>query len=104
MPTFSTDDLRLLSRLARLELTVEEEERFAVQLSSVVAYVDQLAIVDTSSVGEVRGVSGLSNVLAADLPRPEGDPLHVTRESLLAQVPQHRNGLIRVRAVLAEGV
>ena len=102
MSSLSTDDVRTLSRLARLKLTPEEESRFATQLSSVVSYVDQLSAADTSLSGQLRGVSGLSNVLAADHPRSSTDPLTVSREALLASVPQQAGGLIRVRAVLAE--
>ena len=103
MPSLSTDDIRSLSRLARLQLTADEEGRFARQLSTVVEYVEQLAAADTAGPGELRGVSGLSNVLAADLPRAAHDPLSVSRDALLRQVPKHQNGLIRVRAVLTEG-
>lgn len=103
MPTISTDDIKRLSRLARLDLTAEEEERFAGQLSSVVDYVEQLSKLDTSAVKQVRGVSGLSNVLGADVEREAHDLLAVPSSDLLGGVPVVRQGAIRVRAVLTEG-
>ena len=38
----TTDEVRKIASLARLRLTPEEEERFAVQLGQIVGYIDQL--------------------------------------------------------------
>lgn len=104
MPTLSSDDIRSLSRLARLQLTPDEEQSFAGQLSEIVNYVDQLSHVNTSTVGQLAGVTGLRNILASDTARSDTDPLAVDRERLLAGVPRIHNGLIQVRAVLVQSL
>ncbi|HVS16284.1 MAG TPA: Asp-tRNA(Asn)/Glu-tRNA(Gln) amidotransferase subunit GatC [Thermoanaerobaculia bacterium] len=38
----SVEEIRKIARLARLELTPEEESRYAAQLAEVVTYIDQL--------------------------------------------------------------
>lgn len=104
MSQLSSADIQHLGRLARLNLTHEEQERFAPQLSSVVAYIDQLAAVDTSSITQVRGVTGMHNVLAADEVRSTTDPAHIDRDDLLKGAPLSHNHLFLVRAVLGDEV
>jgi aspartyl-tRNA(Asn)/glutamyl-tRNA(Gln) amidotransferase subunit C len=102
MSEITSQDVDRLGGLARLELTAEEIERFAGQLSSVVGYVEQLTALDTSNAKSRNGVTGTSNLLATDMPRQPGDAADVPRADLLTAVPAHRNGLIQVRAVLGE--
>jgi len=102
MSTISSDDVSHLARLSRLNLTEEESGRFAGQLSSVVAYVEQLSGVDVRGMEAQHGVTGLVNVLAEDAIRTSDDPLAVSRESLLAGAPATANHLFQVRAVLGD--
>ena len=100
MSSLSSEELLHLGHLARLALTEEERERYASQLSRVVEYVDQLAEVDTSAVTELRGVSGLTNMLADDAPRSADDLAAVDHKELVAGAPLSEGDLIVVRAVL----
>ena len=102
--TLSPEAVLHLARLSRLELTLEEQERFAAQLSLVVAYVDQLSAADTSKSGTSYGVTGLTNVLADDLPHPEGDLCVANKENWLAAAPARDGDFIQVRAVLGDEV
>ena len=104
MAELSSDHIEHLSRLSRIELNLEERERFAGQLSSIVQYVEQLSQVDTSKVGPLRGVTGLQNVLAADAPREAGSQTDVPRASLLKGAPGTSGEYIEVRAVLGDEV
>lgn len=104
MSSLNSEDIAHLSRLARINLTNEEEHRFANQLSSVVNYVDQLSHVDTSAITELWGVTGQRNVYAADEPRPGDDPLRGKREALLAGAPAREGHFIEVRAVMGDEV
>ncbi len=102
MLTITPEETLHLARLSRLELTGEEQERYASQLSSVVGYIDQLSKVDTSTVDVLKGVTGLQNVLGADELRSEGDACVVSREELLGGAPASEDGFIVVRAVMGE--
>jgi aspartyl-tRNA(Asn)/glutamyl-tRNA(Gln) amidotransferase subunit C len=104
MSQLSSQDIQHLGRLARLNLTQEEQERFAPQLSAVVEYIEQLKEVDTSAITQVKGVTGMHNVLADDVVRSSDDQIAVSREALLAGAPAAKNTLFLVRAVLGEEV
>lgn len=97
----SEDDILHLGQLARLQLTDEERERFSHQLSSVVSYVEQINQVKTDT--SVRGgVTGMTNVLADDEPRQEGDLAQVERARVLGEAPLHDHRFFTVRAVLGD--
>lgn len=102
MAELSSDHIEHLSRLSRIELTAEERERFASQLSTIVDYVEQLSEVDTSNVGPLRGVTGLHNVLVADEVRLEGSQADISREDLLKGAPATSGEYFEVRAVMGE--
>jgi len=103
MSTLSRDDIAHLGRLARLELTQEEQDRYASQLSSVVSYIDQLSEVETSGVNASAGVTGLETVLSADETWKDDDLCVVSRESLLAGAPAHDEQFMLVKAVMSDG-
>jgi aspartyl-tRNA(Asn)/glutamyl-tRNA(Gln) amidotransferase subunit C len=76
--------VRHVARLARLQLSPEEEERFAAQLGHVLEYIERLKAVDVS------GVEPLSFAGEAGLPLREDEPGPcLPREKVLAQAPQH---------------
>jgi aspartyl-tRNA(Asn)/glutamyl-tRNA(Gln) amidotransferase subunit C len=96
MADLSRSDIQHLARLARLELTEEEYERFAEQLTSVVHYVEQLSAVDTSGEEARVGVTGMKNVMRAD----EVALADLDRESVLNEAPRRDGDFLEVRAVL----
>ncbi len=83
MTTLSTDDVRHIAKLARLDLSEAEVEQFPGQLTSILEYVGQLQAVDTKGVEPTAQVTGLQNSLRPDDIRP---PM-ATREGLLGTSP-----------------
>jgi aspartyl-tRNA(Asn)/glutamyl-tRNA(Gln) amidotransferase subunit C len=76
--------VRHVARLARLQLSTEEEERFAAQLGHVLEYIERLSQVD------VAGVEPLSFAGEAGVPLREDEPQPcLPREKVLAQAPEH---------------
>jgi aspartyl-tRNA(Asn)/glutamyl-tRNA(Gln) amidotransferase subunit C len=59
-----------VARLARLELTDEEVERMAGELSAVLEHVDKISELDLEGVEPTSHVVALENQLRADEPRP----------------------------------
>lgn len=55
-----------IAKLARLKLTEEEIDKFALQISGVLEYVEILNELDTSKVEPTHQVTGLSNISRAD--------------------------------------
>ncbi len=59
-------DIEHIAKLARLDLSEEEYEKFGPQLSGILGYIDQLQEVDTSQVEPTAQVTGLENGLRED--------------------------------------
>jgi aspartyl-tRNA(Asn)/glutamyl-tRNA(Gln) amidotransferase subunit C len=64
------DEVLHVARLARLELSDEEVERFTEQLSAILAAVDKVSELDLSDVEPTAHPLDLVNVWADDEPQP----------------------------------
>lgn len=73
--TISADDVRHIARLARLDLSEQEVERFEAELSKILDYVAQLEEVETEAAAEPEAPD---SPLRPDAPEPWPDvaPLH----------------------------
>jgi len=60
------EEVRHIARLARLELSESEIEKFSVQLSAILEYMDQLNEVDTSQIEPTSHVLEFTNVFKED--------------------------------------
>jgi aspartyl-tRNA(Asn)/glutamyl-tRNA(Gln) amidotransferase subunit C len=76
----SREDVVYIAKLAHLELTPEELERFTPQLNRVLEHAAELAEVDVGGVVPVGGVSEWSAPLRAD--ELNKDPLAVSIDTL----------------------
>jgi aspartyl-tRNA(Asn)/glutamyl-tRNA(Gln) amidotransferase subunit C len=86
-----------VARLARMRLSTEELERMRVQLSAVLDYVNTLQEVDVTGVEPTAQVTGLTSLMRDDTPHPA-----LSREQVLANAPDQRDGMFRVRAIFDE--
>ena len=89
----SRDEVVHVARLARLELTDEELDRFAGQLDAILEAVGKVSELDLSEVEPTLHPLALSNVWAEDEPRPS---LEV--EEALANAPDREGDAFRVPA------
>jgi aspartyl-tRNA(Asn)/glutamyl-tRNA(Gln) amidotransferase subunit C len=80
-----------VARLARLELTEEEVERFTEQLSAILEAVAKVSELDLSGVEPTAHPLDLVNVWAADEPRPS-----LALENALANAPEREAGFFKV--------
>lgn len=83
-------DIPALGRLARLDFTPEEKERYASQLPKVVEYVGQLQAVQT----DVVATSIAPVPMRADIIEPSP-----SREEILAIAPEREGDFMKVKAV-----
>jgi aspartyl-tRNA(Asn)/glutamyl-tRNA(Gln) amidotransferase subunit C len=81
--SLSLEDVRKVAKLARLQLTPEEEVRYQQQLGQVLKYVDVLNSVDTTGVDPLAHPHEVTNVLRADEPSPS-----LPRPAALANAPK----------------
>jgi aspartyl-tRNA(Asn)/glutamyl-tRNA(Gln) amidotransferase subunit C len=76
----SRDQVLHVARLARLELSEEEVERFGGELSKVLDYIGTIGELDLEEVPPTSHVVAVENVLREDEPRPSL-PAEVALES-----------------------
>jgi aspartyl-tRNA(Asn)/glutamyl-tRNA(Gln) amidotransferase subunit C len=91
----SKEEVRWVAHLARLELSAGELETMGRQLSDIVAYVEQLASLDTASVEPLAHPLPVSNMFRDDVPAPS-----LPVERALANAPCRRGDFYAVPAVL----
>lgn len=72
MTQLTKDQVRHIAKLARLQLTEIEVEKFAKELTSILQYIDMLQEVDTKNVEPTAQVTGQANVFREDDIRQEG--------------------------------
>ena len=84
-------DVEHVAKLARLELTEEEKEKFAGQLGDVLKYVEQMNEVDTSNVEPMSHAVDFVNVMREDLVNYEQ-----TKSELMKNAPDEEDGFFKV--------
>lgn len=72
MTKLSTDDVRHIAKLCRLNLSEEEVEKFTTELSSILGFVAKLQEVDTEGVEPTPQATGLTNVFREDMVLEDG--------------------------------
>jgi aspartyl-tRNA(Asn)/glutamyl-tRNA(Gln) amidotransferase subunit C len=85
------DQVLHVARLARLELTDEEIERMAGELSGILEHVDRISELDLDGVEPTSHVIAQENVLRPDKPRPSW-----SRDEMLERAPDPASGAFRV--------
>ncbi|HAZ28494.1 MAG TPA: Asp-tRNA(Asn)/Glu-tRNA(Gln) amidotransferase GatCAB subunit C [Candidatus Magasanikbacteria bacterium] len=92
-------EIEQIARLARLELTDQEKERYATELSVVLEYIAMLNEVDTEGIPETTQVTGLKNTVREDVAAACDDTV---RQALLNQFPSKIGHLLQVKAVFQD--
>ena len=72
--SLSLEEVRRVAQLARLALTLEEEQRFATQLSAILEAVQQLNALDTENVAPTSHATLSEALWRPDEPIPSLDP------------------------------
>jgi aspartyl-tRNA(Asn)/glutamyl-tRNA(Gln) amidotransferase subunit C len=95
--SISRPDIDKVALLARLRLTEDELSRMTADLAQIVAYVDQLAEVDTHGIEPMAHAIELANVFRHDVVAESLSP-----DEALANAPHHDQRGYLVPAVLAD--
>lgn len=96
MAQLTREEVEHIAALARLRLTDNEKAQFAEQLSSILAYVDKLAALDTSQVPETAYILEVKNVTRDDVVEESAS---ASRTILLDDLPDRKDDLLKVPAV-----
>ena len=91
----SAEEVKKIAKLAKLELTDAEVDKFAGQLSGILSHADMLSEVNTDGVEPIAQITGLQNVSFAD----EVDQSDLA-DKLLEQSPMPiQNHMIKVKNI-----
>lgn len=87
MTKLTTDDVKKVAKLSKLNLTDSQVSKFKDQLSKIVEHVSELSEVDTTSVDPTSQTTGLTNMLRKD----EITPFHLSSDDALSGAKRKHN-------------
>lgn len=97
MAKLSREDVLKLARLARLQLSEAEVEKYQTEISTLLEYMELLNTVDLKGLEPTKQVTGLVNVMRAD----QEIDYTAQPDDLLKNAPATEDGHIKVKRMLA---
>ena len=97
MSKITSNDVRKVAKLARLEIPDDQVETYTRQLEKILAYVTQLEEVETDDVPPTTRAVEVVNVVREDSVKTSN-----MREELLNQAPQREGNFFRVPKILSD--
>lgn len=93
----SREEVEHIAELSRIELSEDEVQKFAREISDVLGYVRQLQEVDTEDVEPIAQVTGKTNVFREDEMVDCGDE---AKGLIMRNCPDSQDGYIKVKQIL----
>jgi len=91
----STSDVEYVAKLARLEITEAEKQKFTAQLNDILLYIDQLNELDTTGVAPMSHAIAVTNAFREDKVVES-----LGTQKALANAPDARGEFFRVPKVI----
>lgn len=95
MSAISRQEVEYVAKLARLNLSEDEAEKYTEQLNAILQFAGKLNELDTSNIEPTSHVLDVYNVMRDDEVRPS-----VEREKALLNAPEEEDGQFKVPAVM----
>lgn len=95
MTKITPDEVRRIAALANIGLKGDEVAQYAAELDQIVQFVEQLQQVETEGIPPTDQVTGLVDVWRDDIVTSE-----YSRDQLLANAPEQKDGFFKVKRVL----
>lgn len=92
------EQIEHIAKLARINLTEKEKEKFSAELSSILDYIDKLNQVDTSNIELIGKETKLNNVVRDDIEIQNQNIEN--RNKILKQAPKKRGDYFEVPKIL----
>lgn len=96
MSKISQDEMAKVAKLARIELTDAELAGMALEVSSILDFVETIQKTDTTGIKPTSQVTGLKDVWRED----EIKRSKIPPKDLLAGAPETQEGYVKVKKVL----
>ena len=95
MATITTEEVKHVAALARLEFNEEDIQQFAHQLARIIDYIGKLNELDTTDVPPTSHVLPIRNIVKADAAKPSNP-----RDDFLEGAPSAQEGYFEVPKVI----
>lgn len=89
-------DINHIAKLARLDLSEEEKQKFAKELDAILGFVEKLKEADVVNVSPMAGGTDLNNIMRDD---EIGEKNSEQRKIILDNAPRKKDDYIEVKAV-----
>ncbi|CAM3108748.1 MULTISPECIES: Asp-tRNA(Asn)/Glu-tRNA(Gln) amidotransferase subunit GatC [Paenibacillus] len=93
--SISNNDVQHVAKLARLNLTAEEEQTLTGQLNAILKYAEKLNELDTENIEPTTHVLHVSNVMREDETKES-----LSIEQVMRNAPDEEDGQFKVPAVM----
>ena len=93
----SREQVALVARLARLDLSDEELDQYTDQLCAVLDHAAQVSSIDTSSVSAASNPLSATNVVREDRPAA-----CIDRDEVLSMAPEAQDGMFKVPRIMED--
>lgn len=93
--SISNNDVQHVAKLARLNLTAEEEQTLTGQLNAILKYAEKLNELDTEDIEPTTHVLHVSNVMCEDETKES-----LSIEQVMRNAPEEEDGQFKVPAVM----
>ncbi|WP_440112617.1 Asp-tRNA(Asn)/Glu-tRNA(Gln) amidotransferase subunit GatC [Paenibacillus sp. QZ-Y1] len=93
--SISNNDVQHVAKLARLNLTSEEEQTLTGQLNAILKYAEKLNELDTDDIEPTTHVLHVSNVMRNDETKKS-----LSIEQVMRNAPEEEDGQFKVPAVM----
>ncbi len=95
---FSRETIEYVSKLALLDLTNEEKEKYSKQLRDIISYFKKLNDLDTSNIEPTtHPIEGLKNIFREDIPWES-----LSNEEALKNAEHKKDGYFKAPRILKE--
>ena len=95
--SFSKDTIEKVAKLALLDLTEEDKEKFSKQLGDILSYFEKLNDLDTSKIEPTTHAIDLKNVYREDVPKNS-----LSNEDALKNAEHKKDGYFKAPRILKE--
>lgn len=99
MAKLSSDEVKKIAKLSRLNLNDSQIGHYTSQLSKVIEYIGELSKVDIGEIEPTSQTTGLENVVREDAVAPDQA---LSQDKALSGTDNTYNGLFKVNAILSE--
>lgn len=96
MSKVSKEEVRQIAYLSRLNISKQEENRYQEELSELLEYIDTINQADVSGTEPLVNARSISDVVRVDIKAPSS----LSREEMLFNAPNKKEGYIKVKSVL----